>query len=106
MKPAYLQLRRTKGWRMPPNTVKVDRSSRWENPSLSENPAFPIAQPLRSSSEKPCSAGKLEFSVADVHRELRGRSLACWCPLGSPCHADVLLELANAATPAAKGSRS
>ena len=27
--------------------------------------------------------------------ELRGRDLACWCPLASPCHADVLLELAN-----------
>lgn len=27
--------------------------------------------------------------------ELRGRNLACWCPLDSPCHADVLLELAN-----------
>lgn len=28
--------------------------------------------------------------------ELRGHDLACWCPLdGSPCHADVLLELAN-----------
>jgi hypothetical protein len=27
--------------------------------------------------------------------ELRGKDLLCWCPLGSPCHADVLLELAN-----------
>jgi hypothetical protein len=26
---------------------------------------------------------------------LRGRDLACWCPLSAPCHADVLLELAN-----------
>src|SRR5688572_2257680 len=29
--------------------------------------------------------------------ELRGKDLACWCPLHQPCHADVLLELANAA---------
>jgi Domain of unknown function (DUF4326) len=28
-------------------------------------------------------------------RELVGRDLACWCPPGLPCHADVLLELAN-----------
>jgi hypothetical protein len=28
--------------------------------------------------------------------ELRGRDLACWCPLDEPCHADVLLEVANA----------
>ncbi len=30
-------------------------------------------------------------------RQLRGKDLACWCPLDQPCHADVLLELANAA---------
>ena len=30
-----------------------------------------------------------------VRNELRGRDLACWCKLGEPCHADVLLELAN-----------
>lgn len=29
-------------------------------------------------------------------RELRGKDLACWCPLGQPCHADTLLDLANA----------
>jgi len=28
--------------------------------------------------------------------ELRGRDLACWCKPGAPCHADVLLEIANA----------
>lgn len=27
--------------------------------------------------------------------ELRGKNLSCWCKPGSPCHADVLLELAN-----------
>jgi hypothetical protein len=27
--------------------------------------------------------------------ELRGKDLACWCPLDKPCHADVLLEIAN-----------
>lgn len=31
-----------------------------------------------------------------VPLNLRGRDLACWCPLGQPCHADVLLEVANA----------
>ncbi len=30
-----------------------------------------------------------------LDEDLRGRNLACWCPLGQPCHADVLLELAN-----------
>lgn len=27
---------------------------------------------------------------------LRGKHLACWCQLDQPCHADVLLEIANA----------
>lgn len=36
------------------------------------------------------------FTVDDVRAELAGRDLACWCPLDQPCHADVLLELANA----------
>jgi len=42
--------------------------------------------------------------VADLPfdvNELRGKNLACWCRLDQPCHADVLLELANA--PIAKG---
>ena len=32
----------------------------------------------------------------DTLAELRGKNLACWCALDQPCHADVLLELANA----------
>lgn len=28
-------------------------------------------------------------------QQLRGKDLACWCPLDQPCHADVLLEIAN-----------
>jgi hypothetical protein len=27
---------------------------------------------------------------------LRSRNLACWCKPGEPCHADALLEMANA----------
>lgn len=35
-------------------------------------------------------------ALADRLPDLRGKNLACWCPLDQPCHADVLLELANA----------
>ena len=31
------------------------------------------------------------FDLAPLH----GKDLACWCRLDQPCHADVLLELAN-----------
>jgi hypothetical protein len=33
--------------------------------------------------------------VNEVRTELGGKSLACFCPLDQPCHADVLLEIAN-----------
>jgi hypothetical protein len=34
-------------------------------------------------------------SREDIRATLRGKNLMCWCPLDQPCHADVLLELAN-----------
>ena len=34
-------------------------------------------------------------SAAKIRQHLRGYKLACWCPLDEPCHADLLLELAN-----------
>ena len=39
--------------------------------------------------------GRLAVTVEDVKRELRGHDLACYCPLDEPCHADVLLHIAN-----------
>lgn len=38
---------------------------------------------------------ELRDKVLEKLPELRGKNLACFCPLGKPCHADVLLELAN-----------
>lgn len=35
-------------------------------------------------------------TVEEIQAELRGKNLACWCPHGSPCHAIVLLKIANA----------
>ena len=34
-----------------------------------------------------------------IRAELRGKDLSCWCAPDLPCHADVLLELANAGEP-------
>ncbi len=31
----------------------------------------------------------------EIRAELRGKNLACWCKLDAPCHADVLLRIAN-----------
>jgi hypothetical protein len=89
VKPKRIQLRRTKGWRMPENTVKVDRSTKWGNPFIVEgDPALAVAM-YRSS-----YADNLDF-IYDAQLDLRGNNLACWCPLDAPCHADVLLEIAN-----------
>ena len=35
----------------------------------------------------------------EVRRVLTGKNLGCWCPEGTPCHADVLLKLANKPPP-------
>jgi hypothetical protein len=69
----------------------VTRPTKWGNPhplSLGREEA------VRRYRED-LLAGRLAITVEDVERELRGRDLACYCPLGEPCHADVLLELAN-----------
>jgi hypothetical protein len=40
--------------------------------------------------------GLVEVGPLDVYEELRGKDLVCWCGLDQPCHADVLLAVANA----------
>lgn len=44
-------------------------------------------------------SGWMEFTYDDIKRELKGFNLACWCPLDEPCHADVLLAVANEVDP-------
>jgi hypothetical protein len=92
--PERVQLSRAKGWKMPPNTVKVDRATRWGNPNLVSHHGQEGA--VRRF-EAELRAGILRFSVDDVRRDLRGKNLACWCKPGTPCHADVLLQVANEA---------
>lgn len=96
-----IQRKRTKGWRMPPGTVYVGRPSKWGNPFRAHDGAC----------DHPDCDGHAPATAADAvsafwrwvtpeygeraRRELRGKDLACWCPLDAPCHADVLLKLAN-----------
>jgi hypothetical protein len=102
--PYRIQLRRTKGWRKPIDAVVVARPTRWGNP-------FRVGDVIHRG---PLYSGHDEIVRDRAHAvrlyrqwlftqehsenlavELRGRVLACWCPLDQPCHADVLLELAN-----------
>lgn len=38
--------------------------------------------------------GRRQIILSRLH-ELRGRDLCCWCKPGTPCHADILMEMAN-----------
>lgn len=96
-----ITLSRAKGWRMPPNTVKVDRSTNWGNPFRIGDPYYPTAEAavarFRASLTllpRPHPESYMGNILARLP-ELRGKNLACWCKPGDPCHADVLLELAN-----------
>lgn len=42
---------------------------------------------------------RLTRAIRDDLDTLRGQNVCCWCPEGSPCHGDVLLELANRSRP-------
>ena len=104
---------------MPPNTVYVGRPTKWGNPFSADSfgPEWAVAyfrnmltgqDPQIIKSEKAilavyqyredtlCEAAGFEhITRSGVVHELRGKNLACWCPLDQPCHADVLLEIAN-----------
>lgn len=105
-----VQLSRAKGWRMPENTVKVDRSTVWGNDvaKIGDDISYYTAgctcatahdavELFRRITEARKSAHPARFE--DWIAPLRGKNLACWCKDG-PCHADVLLELANVPEPA------
>jgi hypothetical protein len=95
MKPKRIQRRRTKGWKLPPNTIYVGRPTKWVNPFFVGH-HFPTPQEAVTAYRKwlknSLPGQKLKYE--DI-AELRGRNLACWCALNKPCHADVLLEIVN-----------
>ena len=140
-KPIRIQLSRRKGWKMPPNTVVVARGPgrKFWNPykvgcryMLATGEVKTITAKIAVEmfevwAKVPTGSGKRPY-VEMVKRELRGKNLACWCPVfrckcgesvdlpdnfgwkqtentcpvcraiinRTPCHADVLLEIANA----------
>ncbi len=124
MAPKRIQRKRNKGWRMPPNTVYIGRGTEFGNPfkvgwyftGKKESSQGCYSYLIKAAQQKD-DIGWIEittkFSVElfkaclvitkavdpekykKVLGKLRGKNLACWCPLDQPCHADVLLELAN-----------
>lgn len=113
-----VQRTRKKGGGIPDGAVYVGRPSKWGNPFHTHGDGYPMApeiavqafrESLRATGDffpndhprfrtyrgrRQMEARELT-TIQDIKRELRGKNLACWCPLDQPCHADVLLEIAN-----------
>lgn len=117
MSPQRIQRKRSKGWRMPEGAIYVGRPTRWGNPFLwTSYPTIwtsPDGEPfaVTDADRRRKAVTAFEEAVRDdigeitgwprqveIRRDLVGRDLACWCPLDQPCHADVLLRIANEAT--------
>ena len=117
MTPQRIQLKRTKGWRKPEGAIVVARPSKWGNPFVVHQHTDKCGPDLihcrLHEDEEPvdtaeaavrCYRYALAYPVSpqpwvpdedEIRYHLRGHNLACWCPLDQPCHADVLLEVAN-----------
>ncbi len=89
--PRRFQRSRRKGARLPAGAVVVTRPTKWGNPHPLQLGRDEAVRRYRDD----LVASRLRVSIDDVTRELRGRDLACYCPLDQPCHADVLLAIAN-----------
>lgn len=81
---------------IPPEAVYVGRGSKWGNPfRMGKDSAGTVwsREDVINLYRAWLGTNELDGLMRDIH-ELRGKDLVCWCaPL--PCHADVLLELAN-----------
>lgn len=106
--PERIQRKRTKGWRMPPNTVYVGRPSIFGNPfavsaDYSQFRAYADFKRWIEGEMGTGGGGLRRMKLLYMLPKLRGKDLACWCPLDQSCHADILLEIAN--RPSQQGGR-
>ena len=107
--PQRIRLRRTRGWRMPDNTIKVDRTTVWGNPFIVGKPMNPkmsakwgfvvtgyhARDPFDAVQHFEIALRLHPGAIAAVRQRLAGKQLACWCKPQDPCHADVLIKVAN-----------
>lgn len=106
-----IQLRRAKGWRKPPGAISVARPGRYGNPFPVEvygqekavdlfsrwlGGSMSMEELSRLSTFETGSMVRARQAILNDLILLRGHDLACWCQRDQPCHADVLLRLANA----------
>ncbi len=99
--PIRVQRKRTKGWRMPPNTRYVGRPTLFGNPFTSRGADGTDLSAIAVKRYREWLHGKRDHGCNPIRPskamilELRGMNLACWCAMNKPCHVDVLLEIAN-----------
>lgn len=104
--PRRIQRKRTKGWRKPAGSVVVTRPCEWSNPFKAGDTIAAYdhlaGRGVRVTVTPTLAVELFRAAVAErgwhdqIRDELEGCDLVCWCPLDAPCHADVLLEVANA----------
>jgi len=106
-KPVRLQYRRTKGFKLvSPNglpNICVDRRSKWGNPFVVGEVAYLkcpggiTLQPVKITNDICLKLfNESAEEMADIiQKELRGKNLVCWCRPDRPCHADILITIAN-----------
>lgn len=105
--PERIRLQRTKGWRIPPGTIKCDRSGRWGNPyriggrdhhnDIIEDGADAKAA-YQAHVDDMLDAERMGIPMTyldEMRAALRGKNLGCWCPEDAPCHVDVILKVVN-----------
>lgn len=111
--PERIQMSRQHPWRADhPDAVIVSRPSKWGNPFKAGERLSVTSKgvPIGTTLVADASIAVFLFRRYVEHHELdleplRGKDLACWCPMVDsegnrvPCHADVLLELANQPKP-------
>jgi hypothetical protein len=118
MKPQRMQLSRQRGFNLQAASKelnglpakRVTRPGKWGNPftiadtaarcdldsAAAQARAVALCEQwLRGTLDPKLSPG-VPPSRMEIRAELKGHNLACWCRPGTPCHAEVLIELANA----------
>ena len=89
---------------MPPNTIKVDRTSKWGNPFIvgkhgTQGQCVDLFAKMLAgdfcltTDNIDLQRAYREMAIRD-RAELTGKNLACWCAPKTPCHVDVLLRFA------------
>jgi hypothetical protein len=100
--PARFRVHRAKASKPTPEARCVTRSSRWGNPFKAKDYGGDNALVVRMFREAllagrlPPLPGRQPITCDDVVEHLQGCDLGCYCGPDEPCHADVLLEIANA----------